>query len=168
MQYAIEYDLYGEHRVRVTRDPEGGIKVERVGDGEGSPDLPVTPHLTKLRFLWAVVKDLDKKNRVIPLTKSEVENFLTKSEIKKLIKAGLLKDVIVSVSKDGKRTGSRACLIFTETARRYLRGKDEKVSGHVSGPDSASLGSLDGAGESSNSDGSTNAGFTGETESSAT
>jgi hypothetical protein len=156
MQYAIEYDVYGEHRARVHKEGEGKdakLRVERVGDEAGAPDVNAGLPLHQMHLLWALAKDLEKRNRQIPITKKEAETFISKSHLKKLINAGLLKEAMLTVFKDGKKGGARSCIVMTELGRRYCRSIDEKVSGNATGSGSDSLGSLAGERESSSGSG---------------
>lgn len=167
MQYAIEYDVYGAHRVRVHTEGEGKDakhRIERIGDEAGDPEISKDLPLHHMILIWAVCKDMEKRGRKLPPTRKEIESLVPQNGIKKLKKAGLLEEQLLAVFRDGKKDGSRACLLLTELGRRHCRSKYEKVSGDAEQAGSSSLGSLVGAGEGADSDSATDAGSSSETQ----
>ena len=146
MHYAKQYDLFGEHAVRVLE----GNKIERIEDGTG--DLPDIDGVfaVALREMWSAVNNFSKNSkRTVPLTEKELEGSLGAKLVRRLIKKKLLTKVVLPlVDQRGKSIGHRACVPFTEEGRRHCRRIcGEEISRDLPGQASVSSGSVTGDSE---------------------
>ena len=116
--------LYGEIFLR--ESPKGPMPIP--WDAEDLKEVPgnVTPRLFDVMHMIyeMCIQIKEMGNRDVPLTRGEVlEHAITKKEIHKLAKFGLLKEKLINLLevKTKKKKASRNIVYFTEQGRAFIR-----------------------------------------------
>jgi hypothetical protein len=148
LMYAVEYAPTGEYKIKI----EKGIKsyFEDPKSLSKEIDLDAIEYAT-LSTYWGIVVELSSKGRKLPLSKTEVMSTFRPKVVKNLKSKGVLKEVSLPVSKNGKPQGNRTFITLTEEGRFICRRDYEKVPSETSGTGSPSLGGVNGQRESTDS-----------------
>ena len=118
MKYAIQYDVFGEHKVKVLEDG----KIEVIPDPVLTPERIDAECDAVMGSIWSICKDISNRGRAVPPTKTELEHFFQPKAFKKLCKKGLIKEQLIALrDKKGVNPGSRNCVLLTELGRVYCK-----------------------------------------------